>query len=463
MTRPTTILAVALVAACGGDLIEPAVTTLELRTVTTGTALDPDGYALRLDGGPSTAIGLNATQSMSDVSAGEHRVVLEGVASNCVLDGSAARAVTVLSGTIARVRFDVACGTPQGIVAVSVVTTGALPDPDGYVVLLDGTGGVPVASSGTVTFPSVPEGDHEIQLSGVASNCAVGGGPSRTVALLSGTTFGVVFEVTCIGIADGLVLFSSNRNGASHLYRIKDDGTGLKNLTPGVEAFSGDWSPDGTRIVFATPAGLFVMNSDGSSPAALGVEGADPRWSPDGQRILFNAGGMMSVMGTDGTGVTPLAEGGGATWSPDGTRIAFARVDRSRCVADLFCPSDIYTMNPDGSRLTRLISSANASDQLGAPAWSPDGGHIAYIRSCCFLGPSTSGLYVTTAGGGQGQRVFAGGVGGRAVWSPDSRALVIPASQPDGTTDLTLIPSTGGSSGIVLAASSASEYPRAWR
>jgi WD40 repeat protein len=550
MTRPSMLFALVLIAACGDDLVGPDSAGLELRTVTTGAPVDPDGYQVRVDGGAPAAIGLNVTRSVPQVGVGEHRVELEGVASHCVLAGPSLRAVTVVAGSIARVQFEVVCAPPHGSVEVSVATVGDSPDPDGYLVRLDQTAGVPVPSNGTVTFAAVAAGEHEIglsgialncavtgdhpavvtvgsgpvrldlevrcgpptgivrivtsttgfrpdadgyvvtvnqtahavapsgsviipdlpagevgvELTGVASNCAVGGGPSRTITLGVGTTFDVTFEVTCIAIVDGLVLFTSDRTGATHLYRVRDDGSDLRDLTPSREVLGGaDWSPDGSRIVFATSGGLFVMNADGSAPAPLGVEGNSPRWSPDGERILFNAAGMITVMRADGTDLRPITPGGGAAWSPDGTRIAFARVDRSRCVADLFCPTDLYAMAPDGSGQTRLVSSANASDQLGAPAWSPDGTRIAYTRSCCFLGPNASGLYVVGVGGSLAQRVSSDPVRSGPVWSPDGRAIAIAAGRPDGSTDLMLLPSTGGSSGVVLAGSAASEYPSAWR
>lgn len=313
-------------------------------------------------------------------------------------------------------------------------------------------------------IPDLPAGEVEVELTGVASNCAVGGGPSRTIALGVGTTFDVTFEVTCIAIVDGLVLFTSDRTGVTHLYRIRDDGSDLRDLTPSREVLGGgDWSPDGSRIVFATPGGLFVMNADGSAAASLGVEGTAPRWSPDGERILFNAAGMITVVRADGTDLRPITPGGGAAWSPDGTRIAFARVDRSRCVADLFCPSDLWDMAVDGSEQTRLVSAANASDMLGSPTWSPDGTRIAYTRSCCFLGPSASGLYVVAVGERLAQRISSTSVRGGPVWSPDGRAIAVAAGNPDGSTNLVLLPATGGSSGVVLAGSAASEYPSAWR
>lgn len=548
MSRSLHLAVVFLVAACGGEFVEPTTAVLELRTVTTGAPVDPDGYAVRLDGGQPTAIGVNGTLSVPDLVAGEHVVELVGLASNCVPAGANPLTVTANAGDVVRARFEVVCSTFPGSLEISVVTSGESPDPDGYLILLDDEAGVAVASNETLTFPNIaagthavglsgwapncavagdnpklvtvasetvpvalevqcsppsgtvrvvtttrgsrpdvdgyvvlvnnaehavganasltvpglPVGDVVVELTGVAANCVVGGGETRTVSLGNGVTFVVTFEVSCIPIVDGTLLFFSDRSGVSHLYRVRDDGSDLRNLTPSMEAFRGDWSPDGTKIVFAATSGLFVMNAEGSAPRPLGVQGSAPKWSPDGRRILFGAGGAINVMNADGTGAAVLAEGNNPTWSPDGTQVAFDRIDRSRCVPDLFCPSSIYVMAADGTHVTRLTTANNASDQRGAPAWSPDGSSIAYIRSCCFLGPDVSGIYVMGAQGGLAQQIGSGSPSGAPVWSPDGGALAVAMAQPNGTTELTLLPSTGGA-GVVLASSPGSEYPSAWR
>ncbi|MEP6687171.1 MAG: hypothetical protein ABJC36_02405, partial [Gemmatimonadales bacterium] len=426
------------------------------------TATDADGYLVRLDQTAGVPVPSNGTVTFAAVAAGEHEIGLSGIALNCAVAGDHPAVVTVGSDPV-RLDLEVRCGPPTGTVRIVTSTTGFRPDADGYLVRVNQTT-QPIAASGSVILPDLPVGEVGVELTSVASNCAVEGGPSRTVTLGVGTTFDVTFKVTCIAIVDGLVLFTSDRTGATHLYRVRDDGSELRDLTPSREVLGGgDWSPDGSRIVFATSGGLFVMNADGSAAAPLGVEGTAPRWSPDGERILFNAAGMITVMRADGTGAAPLAEGRGATWSPDGTRIAFDRVDRTRCVADLFCPSDLYTMASDGSGVTRLSSSVDASDQLGAPAWSPDGKWIAYTRSCCFLGPDVSGLYVMGAGGGPAQRIHQGAVRGGPVWSPEGGTIAIGIVGLNGTTDIMLVPPAGGTSGIVLAGSPGFEYPNAWR
>ena len=551
MVRPTWTALVALLAACGGDLAAPT-PTLEVQAVTTGRPADPDGYTVRIDGGHVTALGVNATVRVADLLPGSHEVELEGVAPNCTLQGPNPRTVSVSAGDVIPIRFDVQCGAPSGSIEIVVSTTGDEPDPDGYVVSLDGSPGAPVGASGIVSVTNVAPGEHEIRVGGLAPNCVVAGGnpqrvsverdevhveleihcpqpagtiqvatvttgprpdpdgydvtvggttqhiessgaltvsdllgdvevrldgiaPNchvdgdnpRTVTVTTGSLVAVTFKVGCLPTGQGILLFSSDRSGTSHVYSIREDGTDLRDLTPSFEASGGDWSADGSRIVFtgATDAGpgLMVMDADGSHPAPLGIGGSRPRWSPDGRKIVFTGlDGLITVVNADGTGATPLAEGADPDWSPDGTRIAFDRVDRSRCVYDLFCPSNVYVMRADGSGVAVVARADNASDQLRQPDWSPDGTEIAYTRYCCFLGPNTGGVYATPAGGGLPHLVYRNlPVQSGPIWSPDGSLLVVAVSRSNAN-DLRVI-AADGSSSAPLAPAPGHDFPQAWR
>jgi Tol biopolymer transport system component len=169
----------------------------------------------------------------------------------------------------------------------------------------------------------------------------------------------------------------------SDVYVVNPDGSGLTNLTNSATHESGPvWSPDGTRIAYEGEVGgdpggetdIWVMNADGSNPMVVApVPGWDhaASWSPDGTKIAFlNGYGVLYVVGADGTDLrelTPIwgsGPGGGEpmmaptfdsrpVWSPDGSRIAFA--------ATLEGGSEIWTINPDGSNLTRLTNFGEAT------------------------------------------------------------------------------------------------------
>src|SRR3989441_3499841 len=110
-------VAVAVGAACrdatnpraGADLTS-AVGSLIVVTSTTGTALDPDGYTVTVDGTQAQAIATNGSVTFDGLVAGPHSVQLSGVADNCTVSGTNPEIVSVPAGDAARTTFTVTCG-----------------------------------------------------------------------------------------------------------------------------------------------------------------------------------------------------------------------------------------------------------------------------------------------------------------------------------------------------------------
>jgi TolB protein len=110
-----------------------------------------------------------------------------------------------------------------------------------------------------------------------------------------------------------------------------------------------------------------------------------------------------------GDGLTQLTTGGAnalaPAFSPSGARIAYVRSGYG-----------IYTMNPDGTHLRRLTT--NGRDSY--PAWSPDGKSIAFVRPF----KTKWRVWIVPATGGK-QRVLAQTPpAGRPSWT--SKGLLIP-------------------------------------
>lgn len=175
------------------------------------------------------------------------------------------------------------------------------------------------------------------------------------------------------------------------------DGSGLTRLTnrKGVEGDS-SWSPDGSKIVYATDKGgqhlrLHVMNADGSGKQRLtrnrkGTDYSDPQWSPDGATIAFAIlksgetrrafdSSIALIDAVDGGNLRRLTPRRGPdelnpNWSPDGASIAF-EVNKLFDVRQ----SDIWLMNADGSGKRRLTKTTFYETN---PVFSPDGTRIAF-------------------------------------------------------------------------------------
>jgi hypothetical protein len=107
--------------------------------------------------------------------------------------------LAVLGGCIAsgEVTFPEERENPPGSVEVSVSTTGANPDPDGYDLTIDESMSQSVPTNGTVTFSPLSAGSYQVTISGVDGSCMVPAGPSQSFTVLSGSTSNVAFSVSC--------------------------------------------------------------------------------------------------------------------------------------------------------------------------------------------------------------------------------------------------------------------------
>jgi hypothetical protein len=81
--------------------------------------------------------------------------------------------------------------------SVSTTTTGVQADPDGYSFAVDGQAAQPIGTQATVTVDRLADGQHTVELSGVAPNCSVEGENPRAVTVAPGATTEVSFAVTC--------------------------------------------------------------------------------------------------------------------------------------------------------------------------------------------------------------------------------------------------------------------------
>jgi Tol biopolymer transport system component len=198
---------------------------------------------------------------------------------------------------------------------------------------------------------------------------------------------------------EGFGVDDPSRNG---IYSVRaSDGGGLTQITsnPGGADIPGDYSPDGTQLVFKrfddnVPTGMFVVDISGDGtgsgePRQLTPEGMtlddtghSGRWSPDGKEILFVAQQSEDhhkaiwVVNVDGGTLRqlPIAPRCGGLlgeadaygcyspdWSPDGARIAFVRSEPDGS------NERIWIVNADGSSLVQVTDGTDDNPDWGPP------------------------------------------------------------------------------------------------
>ena len=89
-------------------------------------------------------------------------------------------------------------GPSTGNVRVTVTTTGGDLDLDGYALTVDAAGQQSIAVTATVLLPDLPTGPHDVEVTGVAANCTVGGPNPRSIIVRGGQTIEVSFPVACV-------------------------------------------------------------------------------------------------------------------------------------------------------------------------------------------------------------------------------------------------------------------------
>jgi len=187
------------------------------------------------------------------------------------------------------------------------------------------------------------------------------------------------------------------------LFVLNADGTETRLVVhrPGASYIlpDGSFSPDGSKVVFATTGGIYAVDADGGTPRLLrrSIRSlfVNPMFSPDGTKIAYFKlwrlpGYTLRVMNADGTGDRVLLDSQAVdciypstlvrpAWSPDGTQIAFSCDDHG-----------IRVVGADGSGLRTVIRNEDLLGALpagvrpsvepgfGNPYWSPDWSRIAF-------------------------------------------------------------------------------------
>ncbi|MEX0850723.1 MAG: hypothetical protein WD015_04390 [Gaiellaceae bacterium] len=159
----------------------------------------------------------------------------------------------------------------------------------------------------------------------------------------------------------------------------------------------------------------------------------------DGQKRLTEAGGDPSSPGGLFFQIEPA-------WSPDGGRIAFASKREGTF--------DLYVMNGDGTG-TRRLTSTREDD--GHPTWSPRGDRIAFSRGI------EGDIYVMNADGSAMRRITENGAAEtQPAWSPDGRWIAYVKRTPGTELREVWLVRPDGSGERRLTSLGAASYSPAW-
>lgn len=273
------------------------------------------------------------------------------------------------------------------------------------------------------------------------------------------------------------IMFSSMREGGQpDIYSVGAGALQLRNLTRTMDQEEGDVhaSRDGRMVAFvraprnsdAPLDEIYVMRADGTGGQAVTQTPdhyvSSPSFSPDGTQVAYTAGfqsGELDLFAADlATGATRrISSDGGSLmvdWSPDGRRLAF-----TRCVDPLTADNGhrcgIWTSDGDGGNATQLsgvapwIRPAAMADLW--PAWSPDGGRIAFTR---LIGGQAKTFVMNADGSDQRPLVASTAYDITPAWSQDGSRIAFarfpavccgsaPAHPPGGEPGLRIVNADG--------------------
>lgn len=208
---------------------------------------------------------------------------------------------------------------------------------------------------------------------------------------------------------DGERIVFAVSDGNDDLWTVGADGSGAAMLLSCEDPcrYFDDpaWSPDGASVMYQRVAmsdgrrvGTLesVKVADGTVTVWLTAPETDfysgVRYSPDGRRVVFEqvhtAGGAidseilgvtLSILDLDhpeagANAITdPALFAVTADWGPNGDRIVFSGLPAPDATA-----SDLFTILPDGSGLTRLTTLSDDGGSAEEPAWSADGSAVYF-------------------------------------------------------------------------------------
>ena len=215
------------------------------------------------------------------------------------------------------------------------------------------------------------------------------------------------------------IAFDADTGGGTEIWVVNADGSNAAAIvlrSADCAISCGDvalpaWSPDGSEIAFVR----FQLGASGLEAAVIEVQDVAsgdrrvlfrappktalnyPRWSPDGRSMVFEmtrypdtqietgtaTGSAIAVIDVTREGAKPVVLTDWSMyatypdWRPGSDEILFSTYDLAEFPATDE-PSNLYTINPNGSGLTPFTSFGRAEQRATQPTWTPDGTRIIF-------------------------------------------------------------------------------------
>jgi hypothetical protein len=282
-------------------------------------------------------------------------------------------------------------GTDVVLPSLSVTTTteGVELDPDGYSLLVDGAANQPIGPTATLVIERLDEGEHILELSGLASNCSAEGDNPRTITIRSGATTSTDFAVQCSATSGSIEVSAattgegSDPDGYALLLDGSDRGTlginastSLSGLAPGSHTIGLTGIAANCQLAGANPQTVTVTAGQ-SLQVSFSLTCSNP--APSAGTIQVTTSTSGAIPDADGYGIS--VDGGSS--QPVGVNASLALLN--------------IAAGQHAIQLSGVAGNCTVSGANPRTATVPSGGTVtvAFTVTCSSPPPGTGTVQVT--------------------------------------------------------------------